>query len=78
MAGEKLTHELAASARAGNDELLNTQQASQLIAVSPGTLRFWRHQRTGPPWFKLGKRMVRYRRSELVAWLDQQYRQGIA
>ncbi|WP_433725747.1 helix-turn-helix transcriptional regulator [Actinoplanes sp. CA-051413] len=55
------------------DQLLTTAQAAALLNTPPGTLRWWRHQGTGPKAFRLGARKVMYRRSDLDAWLDGQY-----
>ena len=68
---------LAASAVRGvappADQLLNTAEAAELLHTPVATLRWWRHQGTGPRAFKLGARKVMYRRSDVVAWLEQQY-----
>jgi predicted DNA-binding transcriptional regulator AlpA len=56
-------------------ELLTEQQAAALLTVSIPTMARWRREGTGPPWFRLGgatKGAVRYRRDELLAWLEQQ------
>ena len=51
-------------------ELLNEQEASEFLDVAPGTLSVWRSTgRHAIPFIKIG-RNVRYRRSDLVAWLD--------
>lgn len=36
-------------------------------AVTKGTLTNWRHQGKGPPWRKLGSRVV-YRMEDVLAW----------
>lgn len=55
------------------DPILNTAEASAITGVPAGTLRFWRYQGRGPRSFKLGGRKVGYKRSDVTAWLDQQY-----
>jgi excisionase family DNA binding protein len=52
-------------------ELLTEAEAAELLTVSVVTLARWRKEATGPPWFRLGGR-VRYRRDELLAWLEEQ------
>ncbi|KGN38195.1 transcriptional regulator [Knoellia subterranea KCTC 19937] len=37
-----------------------------------GTLRWWRHRKVGPRSFKLG-RSVRYKKTDVDAWLRDQY-----
>ena len=55
------------------DQLLTTAEAAELLHTPVATLRWWRHQGTGPRAFKLGARKVMYRRSDVLAWLEQQY-----
>lgn len=57
-----------------NDELLTTDQVAAMVNVAPATLRWWRHNRTGPKGFRIGARKVMYKRSDVEAWLDRQYR----
>ena len=53
-----------------SDTLLNEAQTAELLAVAPGTLTDWRGQRIGPPWVKLEKRLVRYKRADVEKWLS--------
>jgi hypothetical protein len=54
---------------AGRD-LLDEQRAAAVLTVSPGTLRVWRSTgRYNLPFLRIG-RNVRYRRADLIAWLD--------
>jgi hypothetical protein len=43
------------------------------VAESERTLEKWRHAGTGPPFLRLGRR-VRYRATDVAAWLEQQVR----
>ena len=52
-----------------NPTLLNTRQAAAFLAVSARTLQDWRLDRSGPPYIALSDRAIRYRRSDLEAWL---------
>ena len=54
-------------------DILTTAETSGLINTPEATLRWWRHQGTGPRAFKLGARKVMYRRADVLAWLDRQY-----
>lgn len=50
--------------------LLDEKQAAEHLTVSPGTLSVWRSTgRYNLPFVKVG-RMVRYRRADLDAWLE--------
>jgi len=54
-----------------DDELLTIQEVADLVRVPVATLRYWRHLGTGPRSFRIG-RSVRYWRTEVFAWLDDQ------
>lgn len=52
-----------------NEILLTTQQASEYLQITVGTLAVWRTNKTySIPYLKCGGR-VRYRKSDLDAWL---------
>ena len=51
--------------------VLSPAQLSELLTVSVKTITRWREDKEGPPAFKLpGGRLYRYRRDEVIAWLD--------
>lgn len=50
-------------------EWLSTHDVADLLAVSPATVRYWRHRGTGPRGVNLG-RQVRYRRVDVEAWVE--------
>ena len=53
-----------------DDPLLDTIQAAAEIGVEPSTMEVWRcTKRYEIPYIKIG-RMVRYRRSALLRWLE--------
>ena len=51
------------------NDLMNERDAAALLGLSAATLRAWRFQRRGPAFARLG-RAVRYRRADLVAFLE--------
>ena len=51
------------------DVLLTELQAAQLLQISIRTLQAWRLRRSGPAYVQLG-RAVRYRKSDLMGWID--------
>lgn len=56
-------------------DLLNEKQAAELLDTAPGTLSVWRSTgRYNLPFIKIGRK-VRYRRADLLAWLEQRTRQ---
>lgn len=56
-----------------DDEMLTLKEVAALLRVPEATLRYWRHLGTGPRGFRLG-RTVRYWRSEVQRWLEEQSR----
>jgi len=46
-------------------DYLNVNQAAQLLGISVGTLISWRQKNVGPPFAKIGKGTVVYRRSDI-------------
>lgn len=53
------------------DELMSIKEAAALVRVPEATLRYWRHLGTGPHSFRIG-RSVRYWRTDVIAWLEEQ------
>ena len=53
-------------------ELLTPEQAAEYLSLSSQTLAQWRWKTVGPPFVKIGKRAVRYDRSQLEAWAQSQ------
>ena len=50
--------------------------AARLLALTPRALEAWRTRGGGPPFVHISSRAVRYRRNELVAWVDQRIRRS--
>lgn len=59
----------AATGSADADHLMNEVQTSDMLCVSTRTLQGWRLRGCGPVFVKTG-RSVRYRRRDLIAWMD--------
>lgn len=51
------------------DEYMDTKQVARLLALNPGTLAVWRSRGQGPAFTPVG-RAVRYRRSDVAAWIE--------
>ena len=56
-----------------DDELMSIAEVAELVRVPEGTVRYWRHLGQGPRGFRIG-RSVRFWRTEVVRWLDEQSR----
>ena len=52
-----------------SDEYLTTFEVAELLRTPVETVRYWRHIRTGPESFKVGRRVL-YPKSAVEAWLD--------
>lgn len=56
-------------------DLLDERAAADLIDVAPGTLSVWRSTgRYNLPFIKIGRK-VRYRRGDLLAWVEARTRE---
>lgn len=54
-----------------NDQmLLTTAEVAVRVRTSPETVRYWRHQGTGPRGFKVGRRVL-YEENELSRWIAE-------
>lgn len=51
------------------DALLTEVQAADLLSLSVRTLQAWRTKMFGPAFVRAG-RAIRYRRRDLLAWMD--------
>ncbi len=49
--------------------LLTAEQVAEMTGLSVDTLAQWRSQRRGIPFIKVSRSCVRYRQSDLDAWL---------
>ena len=52
------------------DEPITPEEAGAFLKIPYSTLNKWRHNKTGPDYLKLGGRLVRYRRRDLIIWLN--------
>ena len=52
-------------------DLLTLHEVAELLRVPEATLRYWRHCKTGPTSYKIG-RHLRYRRHDIHTWLRRQ------
>lgn len=57
-------------------ELLDTPEAAAEIHHSPRTLIRWRNQGVGPPFVRLGRKVL-YRRKALTLWVEARELQPI-
>jgi DNA-binding transcriptional MerR regulator len=65
-----MVKQIQAAPTAPADILTDPEAAAYLGGVTPRTLRLWRHTR-GLPHLKLTSKVIRYRRTDLDAWLNR-------
>jgi hypothetical protein len=51
-------------------EYLTVREAAAFLKCTPAGLARYRYERRGPPFVRVGKRVVRYRLDELVSWME--------
>jgi excisionase family DNA binding protein len=51
--------------------LLTAEDVAEITGLSTETLAQWRSQRRGIPFVKISRNVVRYRQSDLDAWLSE-------
>jgi predicted DNA-binding transcriptional regulator AlpA len=49
---------------------LTSKQAARYLGCSDASLRLWRSKGQGPPAFRAGEKLIRYRRGDLDAWIE--------
>ena len=62
---------IAANSGGNGDDLLDTKEAAEFLRVSRQFLEIGRHRGYGPPYQKVGRRRVFYRRKHILKWLDE-------
>jgi predicted DNA-binding transcriptional regulator AlpA len=55
------------------DDVITSQETSEMTRVKEGTLRYWRSTHQGPAWFRLGPRRIAYLRRDVERWMSEQY-----
>lgn len=55
----------------GMTRLLTTEEVAEITGISPETLAQWRWLKKEIPFVRLSRKCVRYRQSDIDAWLDK-------
>lgn len=63
-----MTREAPTLTVTADERYITSKTLADLLDVSERTVKDWRADRTGPPFVRLG-RAVRYRKSDVDAWL---------
>jgi hypothetical protein len=70
--------ERLAAAEDHNDKLLTTADVADWLSVSHQFLEIGRLRGFGPRFTRVTKRMIRYRRKDVIAWLEERVHQSTA
>ncbi len=54
-----------------HEPFVGTQEVADCLGVPPATVAQWRYRGLGPQGYRVG-RFVKYRMSEVVAWVESQ------
>ena len=57
-----------------NDCLLRETEAARFLGFTPRALQAWRCRGGGPKYVRISRRAIRYRRGDLVAWIEERVR----
>ena len=60
-----------------NDKFINTKEASKITGMSEAWFERKRWLKEGPPMYKIGKKSVRYKLSELLSWFESNQKKEI-
>ena len=52
------------------ESTLTPLKAAKYLGISEAALRLWRSEGRGPRHFRAGEKLVRYRRTDLDAWIE--------
>jgi len=58
------------------DDLINTTELAEWLGLSVQWCEIARHKGVGPRWIACSTRRIRYRRSDVLAWLAERTRQS--
>jgi excisionase family DNA binding protein len=53
------------------EELITEEQVAELLTVSVSTVRRLRVSGKGPRYIRISERVVRYRRKDVLEWMEQ-------
>lgn len=53
-----------------DSEMVNDVRGAEFIDYSPKTLRNYRSSGKGPPYYKIGRKIL-YKREELLTWVEK-------
>ncbi len=70
--------DIAAAGNGPPDELIDSKELARWLGVSKQWVEIARHRGWGPKFVRLGPRRIRYRRIDVLAWLETRRHQSTA
>jgi len=55
-------------AKRNEDDLINTPEAAAIVGLAAITMERMRWRGDGPPWYRIGAKLIRYKRAEVIAY----------
>ena len=71
---DRRAHELIEDGAGDGDDLITSTELAEWFSVSIQWVEIARHKNLGPPWCALSARRIRYKRSAVLAWLEERTR----
>jgi hypothetical protein len=68
---DKYAADIVAASEGDADELMSTEQLAVWLRVSVQWLEMGRWKGWGPPYKRVSPKMVRYKRSDVLQWLEE-------
>lgn len=56
--------------------LLTSQELAKYLGLTEATIRNWQWAGQGPPFVRLGNKVIRYRREDVEKWLTEKAQAG--
>ena len=75
---DRRADEIAARRAGEPDDLMSTREVAIWLGVSVQWCEIGRHKGYGPPFRRLGPQAIRYRRGDVLQWLDERLHQSTA
>lgn len=66
----KYSTQILKAADSDLDQLMDEREAASILCYSVRALQNWRHRGGGPKFVKVSARSVRYRRRDLLEWVE--------
>jgi len=52
--------------------LIDSNEVAVMLNVQARTIKMWRYHKKGPPWYRIHGGRIRYKRDEVIRWIEEQ------